>query len=48
MKKKVKKMKNIWILKPGEITNCGNGIQVASELSEINQIINTEKIYHKV
>ena len=36
-----KRMKNIWIIKPGENTNRGHGIRVASELSEIEQIINS-------
>ena len=26
IKKKIKKFRNIWIIKPGEITNCGRGI----------------------
>ena len=26
---------NIWICKPGECTNCGNGIQVAKEWYEL-------------
>ena len=30
---------NIWILKPGENTNRGNGIQVCSSLAEIKEII---------
>lgn len=32
-------MKNIWILKPGENTNCGNGIQVARDFGEIVEIV---------
>ena len=28
-------IKNVWIIKPGENTNCGNGIQVASNFNEI-------------
>ena len=32
-------MRNIWILKPGENTNCGNGIQVARDFNEIVQIV---------
>ena len=32
-------MKNIWILKPGENTNCGNGIQVARDFNEIVEIV---------
>lgn len=31
--------RNIWIIKPGENTNRGHGIQVAKELEEIKQII---------
>jgi hypothetical protein len=31
--------KNIWILKPGENTNCGNGIQVAKDFAEIVEIV---------
>jgi hypothetical protein len=30
---------NVWIIKPGENTNRGSGIQVAQELSEIKDII---------
>lgn len=32
-------MRNIWILKPGENTNCGNGIQVAKDFNEIVEIV---------
>jgi len=32
-------LRNIWILKPGENTNCGNGIQVAKDYNEIIEII---------
>lgn len=31
--------RNIWIIKPGENTNRGHGIQVAKELEEIKEII---------
>ena len=31
--------KNIWIIKPGENTNQGQGIQVAKEFNEIQGII---------
>lgn len=31
--------KNIWILKPGENTNCGNGIQVAKDFQDIVNIV---------
>jgi hypothetical protein len=30
-----KKFRNIWIVKPGEISNRGNGITVCDELIEI-------------
>lgn len=36
-----KRIKNIWIIKPGENTNRGHGIRVASEISEIEQILNS-------
>ena len=29
------KRRNIWIIKPGEITNRGNGIKVSEDLNEI-------------
>lgn len=32
-------IKNIWIIKPGENTNCGNGIQVAKDYNEIISIV---------
>ena len=35
---------NMWIVKPGELTNRGNGITVCSELSEINKIISEEHV----
>jgi hypothetical protein len=31
---------NIWIIKPGENSNRGSGIQVANNLNEIKGIIN--------
>jgi hypothetical protein len=31
--------KNIWIIKPGENTNRGVGIQVAKEFNEIRDLI---------
>lgn len=36
-----KKFRNIWIVKPGEISNRGNGITVCDELSEIKKLINS-------
>jgi hypothetical protein len=39
--------KNIWILKPGENSNRGNGITVCSTMREIIQeITSSEKIEH--
>ena len=39
--------KNIWILKPGENSNRGNGITVCSTMREIIQeITSSEKIDH--
>ena len=32
-------MKNVWIVKPGENTNRGTGIQVCKSISEVEQII---------
>lgn len=32
-------IRNIWIIKPGENTNCGNGIQVAKDWQDIVDII---------
>lgn len=37
---KDKSNQNIWIIKPGENSNRGTGIQVANSLSEIRNIIN--------
>ena len=36
---KKKKTRNIWIVKPGENSNRGKGIQVIDEIYELNQII---------
>ena len=40
---KKKGNKNIWIVKPGENSNRGNGISVFDELYEINKILNAAK-----
>jgi Tubulin-tyrosine ligase family len=37
--RKKKKQKNLWIIKPGENSNRGNGIQVSKSLAEIKQIL---------
>ncbi|CAD8199428.1 unnamed protein product [Paramecium octaurelia] len=34
---------NLWIVKPGEFTNRGNGITVCQDLQEINKILNEEQ-----
>ena len=39
IKKKYRMPKNVWIIKPGENTNRGNGIEVASNLNDVKQII---------
>lgn len=44
--KKKSRPKNIWIIKPGEITNCGNGITVCQQIEEIEKNI-TSKEMHK-
>lgn len=36
--------KNIWIVKPGEETNRGRGINVCSELSEIKELISEQEV----
>lgn len=36
-------MPNIWIVKPGEFTNRGNGITVCKTLEEIKSIIKNKK-----
>lgn len=36
-----KESKNIWIVKPGENSNRGNGISVFDELYEINKEISS-------
>ena len=43
---KKKKLMNIWIIKPGENSNRGQGISVSSSLEEIKSIIN-EKVPSK-
>lgn len=35
------KSHNLWIIKPGENTNCGHGIHVSSSLSEIESLISS-------
>ena len=43
--KKVKRIRNIWIIKPGEITNRGIGIRVCSDLKEIQEILSKKEIH---
>jgi hypothetical protein len=33
---------NVWIIKPGENTNRGNGINVARDLNEIGKLISPD------
>jgi tubulin monoglycylase TTLL3/8 len=33
---------SLWIVKPGEYTNRGNGITVCQDISEINKVLNEE------
>jgi len=33
------KRKNIWIIKPGESSNRGNGIEVAGDMNSVREII---------
>ena len=37
--KKIGKIRNIWIIKPGEYTNRGYGIRVCLSLDEIKKIL---------
>lgn len=36
-------MRNIWIVKPGEFTNRGNGITVCRTLEEVKSIVKNKK-----
>eukprot|EP01017_Pseudomicrothorax_dubius_P009264 TRINITY_DN13114_c0_g2_i1.p1 TRINITY_DN13114_c0_g2~~TRINITY_DN13114_c0_g2_i1.p1 ORF type:complete len:1000 (+),score=219.17 TRINITY_DN13114_c0_g2_i1:100-3099(+) len=44
-KSKIKRKRNIWIIKPGEHTNRGNGISVASELQQTKDIVGTKEFH---
>ena len=39
IKRRYKVPKNAWIVKPGENTNRGNGINVSSCINEIKQLV---------
>ena len=39
IKRRFRVPKNVWIVKPGENTNRGNGISVASSLAEIKALV---------
>ena len=39
-------MRNVWIIKPGEGTNRGNGITVCSEIAEIKDIVNNREAHN--
>ena len=41
-----KKCKNIWIIKPGEMTNRGSGIDVCKDLKSINEILNKKEFHY--
>lgn len=41
---KFKKIHNIWIVKPGEYTNRGNGIELCDNLQDIETIIKSKEI----
>ncbi|CAD8049611.1 unnamed protein product [Paramecium primaurelia] len=42
---KQKKGNNIWIVKPGEFTNRGNGIIVCQSLAEIHKIVSKRQVH---
>ncbi len=39
IKRRYKVPKNVWIVKPGENTNRGNGINVSSSIMEIKSLV---------
>ncbi len=39
IKRKYRVPKNVWIIKPGENTNRGNGINVSSNMNEIRNLV---------
>ena len=39
-----KRPKSIWIIKPGEETNRGRGIEVCSDLAQIKEIVSTPEV----
>lgn len=41
-----KALKNIWIVKPGELSNRGNGIVVIDEIYELNNIFKKKEKHH--
>ena len=41
IKRRYKVPKNVWIVKPGENTNRGNGINVASSIAEIKSLVSS-------
>lgn len=45
IKKSKHKMRNIWIVKPGELSNRGNGITVVDEIYEVNAILNSKDVH---
>ena len=43
-KQKKPKLKNIWIVKPGENSNRGRGITVCQTIEEVDSIINSKEL----
>ena len=41
----IKKIRNIWIVKPGENTNRGTGINVCNELSQIQILVSSTELH---
>lgn len=39
LRSRKRKLRNIWIVKPGELSNRGNGITVVDELYEVNSLL---------
>lgn len=39
----IKKIRNLWIVKPGEASNRGNGITVCDNLNDIKNIVKSKQ-----
>ena len=44
-KNAIKRKKNIWIIKPGELTNRGKGITICNDLNSINTVLNSKETH---